>query len=189
MALVAFTKTCAKHSPGATRLVIFNAKEIDTATLASGDLTVLTMKTAGDSVEIAVDRDSLKVISEGTGTKNGISYVTQAVEFTLAKIDKAVIETINSLADASPCGMGALVYTNNKVWLCAGLQKTAVATVAEGVNGLFLPSHVGDTGSDPTAEDGDMFTIRLEGVLPDHVIPVASGSVITPANVNLVAPE
>jgi hypothetical protein len=193
MALSTFAKTCLAHMAGATRLIIFDIKKIATATIDAGTLKVLTLDAAGDSVEIPIDRDSLKVISEGTGSKSGVKYVTQAVEFTISRVDKDSIKAISTMADHATCGLGALVYTNNKGWLCAGLNVigslygTVAATAAEGINGLFMPSAVGDTGVDPTDDAGDMFTVRLEGVFPDHVLPVTANSTVTAATTTLIA--
>ncbi len=192
MALSSFVKTCAAHMAGATRLVIFDIKKVDAATIDAGTLKVLTLDAITDSVEIPVDRDSLKVISEHTGSKKGGKYVTQAVEFSIAKIDKDTIKTVTTMADHSTCGLGALVYTNNKGWLCAGLNVigslygTEAATAAEGINGLFMPSGLGDTGVDPTDDASDMFAVRLEGVFPDHVLPVTSTSTVTAGATTLI---
>ena len=180
MALTAFTKTCAKHTPGSSRLILFDITTVETATIDDGELKVLTLDAATDAVEIEIDRDSLVFMSEGTGTKNGVAYVTQSVEFNISKINKAAIDTINSIMNQSACGMGALVYTNNKTWISLGLETVAADTIvaAQGIHGMFAASTAANGGTDPTQEDGDVFAVRLEGVFPDHVIPVMSSSTV-----------
>lgn len=189
MALQAFTKTCAKHTPGNSRLGLFDIKEVATCAITAGELTELTLNDAADIVEIDIDRDNLVVNSEGVGTKGGVNYVTQSVEFSIAKVNTDAIKTINSLADHSACGLGAIVYTNNKVWLVAGMNINADGDAAEGIHGMFLASANGSTGSDQTAEDGDMYSVRLEGVLPDHIIPVNPDQVVDLTVATVVAEE
>lgn len=171
MALGAYLRTCAKHTPGNQSLILFEANDVDTLTIAASAVTDLTLSGTNKAYYAEFDIDGLKRIEEGVTTKGGLFYVTQKVEFKLSKASVSLYDFVKGLADQSPCGIGAIVVdSNGNSWLMG----TALDSATSGeVKGLYLSSSNFDSGMAINEDDMDMFTITLERVIKNYSIPIS----------------
>jgi hypothetical protein len=189
MAITTYTKSCAKHTPGIARVILFEADStsIDTVTATADGLTVLTMAAAGDSVEVPVDRDGVTRMDEITQTKSGLTYVTQKLEMDISKASKDLQLLITTMIDTAVCGLGALVLDNNGVWWAMGLTQTAATTIQDGGYGMYVSSANFTSGKEVTEDGGDKYVITLEGVFPYPALPVKALSVVAVGTTALVS--
>lgn len=172
MAIANYSKTCSKNVAGALTVWLTEATNITAGTVVNDEITVLTLGTAKTFKTIDVDQDSITAMSEGTGTGSNISYVN-SIEIKLSKLSAAQRTLINSLMDASPCGIVALVKDGNGLYQCYGWNETDLTT-----RGLKLVSDSFTTGTAPDDAEGNKSTIRLECKTGYRVLTVKSTSTV-----------
>lgn len=172
MALAGFTKICAKNTPGNSLLWLIEASKVSAVTIVTDEITVLTTTTGSTFQVYEVDQDSLVRGEEGVGTSSNISYV-HSIDFTLAKPTAAMRTAINALADASPCGIIAILKDGNGLYWVEGYN----ATDGTG-RGLKLVTDSTTSGAAPDDEAGNKTTIRLETKSGFKSLPVKSTSVV-----------
>lgn len=172
MAIANYTKVCSKNVPGASLLWITESDNISSVTVVSDEVTVVTMNGATTFKVFDVDQDTLVRMEEGTGTGHNISYV-HSIEAAFSKPSAAMRTALNSLADASPCGMIALVKDGNGTHWLVGYNEIDL-----GERGLKLVQDNVTTGSAPDDAEGSKATIRLETKSGYKALPVKAGSVI-----------
>lgn len=184
MALGAYLKTCARHTPGNLKLILVPADKADTITIASGEVTILTLEGSGDKAyEVEFDLDGLKRTEEGVTTKGGLFNVTQKLEMHLSKSSKTLKDFITGLADQSVCGLVAIVEDANGVRWVMGVKEGATSGVAKG---MYMESGNFDSGMAPDEEEGDKFVVTLTGLMPNYSIPVKSTSTIGTATAGVI---
>ena len=172
MALPGFTKICAKNTPGMSLLWLIEASSVTASTIVADEITVLTLLTSTAFKVYEVDQDTLVRGEEGVGTSSNISYV-HSIDFTLAKPTAAMRTSINALADASPCGMIAIMRDGNGLYWVVGYNATDGNS-----RGLKLVTDSTTSGAAPDDEDGQKTTIRLETKSGFKQLPVAAASTV-----------
>ncbi len=154
MAIATYTKVCEKNVSGNARVFIAEMSGITSITVTAGEITAVTATTAFK--ESQADIDSLIRTEVATGTRSNISYVHR-VEMKFQKPDLALNTFRNSLADASPCGMAAIIQdSNGECWL-SGWNETDTTS-----RGLFLAQDDTNSGALPSDEDAQNVTVALE---------------------------
>lgn len=186
MSISAYTKTCASHTPGNKQLILIAGADVTSVTLESGEVTAMVQDGANKAVIIPFDSDGLVRMEEQTATKGGLLYVVQKLEFHLSKSSKALGDLIKSIADASPCGILAIVTDNNNSrWLLGSDIQSATAAGKD--KGLYMESGNFTSGSAMDDEDGDKFVITLTGMYAHGALHIESTKVIDVAETGLIA--
>lgn len=182
MALAGFTKVCSKNTPGNSLLWLIEASKISTVTIVADGVTVLNTTATGDDFQVyEVDQDTLVRTEEGVGTGHNISYV-HAIEFSLSKPSAALRTSINALADASPCGIVAIMRDGNGVYWVCGYNATDLAS-----RGFKLVQDNMTSGTAPDDEEGSKDVIRLETKSGFKALPVTSGTTVTATGPNIIS--
>jgi len=178
MALAGFTKICSKNTPGNSLLWLIEASKLNSVTITGDEVTAISTDATGDDFQVyEVDQDTLVRTEEGTGTGSNMSYI-HAIEFSFSKPSAAMRTSINALADASPCGIVAIMRDGNGVYWLVGYNATDLAS-----RGLKLVSDTMTTGTAPDDEEGSKDIIRLETksgfkAVPLDATPSATGPTI-----------
>ena len=154
MAIATYTKVCEKNVSGNARVFVAQMSGITSITVTAGEITAITATTAFK--ESQADIDSLIRTEVATGTRSNISYLHR-VEMKFAGPDLALNTFRNSLADASPCGMAAVVQdSNGECWLVGWNDTDTTA------RGLFLVQDDTNSGALPSDTDAQNVTVALE---------------------------
>jgi len=95
-----------------------------------------------------------------------MSYV-HAIEFSLSKPSAAMRTSINAIADASPCGMVAIMRDGNGLYWLVGYSATDLAS-----RGLRLVGDNFTSGTAPDDEEGSKDVIRLESKSGFKALPI-----------------
>lgn len=156
MAIATYSKVCGKNVAGNSRAFIAEMSGITSITVTAGEITAVTATTAFK--EAQADQDSVIRTEVATGTRTNISYVHR-VEMKFQKPNLELNTFRNSLADASPCGMAAIVQdSNGECWLVGWNETDTTA------RGLFLPQDDTNSGAAVSDDDAQNVTIALETV-------------------------
>ena len=175
MALSAFTKVCAKHTPGIQELWLGAKTDFTSGTLASDEVTGLVQ----DLVQWDADIDGIKVEQNATGTKGGLFYVEKSIEIKVSKLDDTILVALRNMVGDSPCGLCAVYKTNNGYWYCSGFEAESTTALSFD-RGYYLETAPVTTGNEPTEEDADMVTITLKGTFDNYdYIVIPDGGAIT----------
>lgn len=173
MALANYSKTCSKNVSGNGLFYLTEASNILTVTINSGEVTALTLATGKSFSVIDNDLDSLIRSQEGTGSGDKFSYVHK-IEAKFSKLSTSLNTLRNAIADASPCGMVALVKDSNGTWWLVGYNAT------DGTERALKAKTDSDTsGAAPDDEAGGMATITLECKSGYLDLPVKSTSTVS----------
>ena len=158
-AIAVYTKACSKNVAGCTALYWCEIANITSFTITSGEISAVTVATGKKFLKAGGDIDTIKRIQEGTGTPGGanISY-RQRVEVAFSKPSTALNTLLNSLADASPCGIYAIVTDGNGTSWLVGYNATDTNK-----RPLRLVQDNLDSGFSP-AEDANKNMVALETV-------------------------
>jgi hypothetical protein len=177
MALATYTKSCSKNVAGNGLFYLTEASNINTVTISAGEVTALTLYTAKAFSVIDNDLDSLIRSQEGTGSGDKFSYMHK-IEAKFSKLSTALNTLRNAIADASPCGMVAMVKDGNGTWWLVGYN------AVDGVERALKAKTDSDTsGNAPDDEAGGMATITLECKSGYLDLPIKSTSTVTTAGV------
>jgi hypothetical protein len=185
MAITAYTKTCARHTPGNTTLILFSADEVAGVVLSSGNVTGITLDSGKTAVVVTADTDGIKTIIEPVTTKGGLYYVTQKIEAHFSKLSATLMGLIEDLADQSVCGIGALVTDNNGGQWLYGANVTSASTAE--VKGLYMETAPYDSGLNLDEEDADKFVVTLTCMVKSLPLPV-TGTIGTPTSGVIATP-
>ncbi len=168
MAIAKYSKTCGKNVPGNSRLFFVEAANISSITVASNEISAVTMQVNGSDTakfrEFGADIDSIKFTIEGTGSA---SYSeVQKLEAKFSKKTTALITAKNSLLDAVACGVAIIRVDNNaKAWLSGYTFKDKNRRAYNKITTNF------DTGAKPSDEGTAAYTITLEAEGFDDELP------------------
>lgn len=156
-AIAVYTKACEKNVGGNAAVFVTEASNLSSVTVTSGEISAITMASGETFHEAQADLDGVLHTQEGAGNANNIAY-THRVEMFFAKPSTALNTFRNSLADASPCGILAIVQDGNgNCWL-VGYNET------DGTNRpLRLVTDSMASGNSPTDEDSQRVTVAIEG--------------------------
>lgn len=158
MAIAAYTKACTKNVGGNSAVYLTEAANITTVTVTSGEISAaITMGSGLTFHEVEADLDNVVHTQEGVGTQTNISY-THRVEMVFSKPSTALNTLRDSLADASPCGVVAIVSDGNGISWLVGYN------VTDGTNrALYLATDSLNSGAAPADDGGQAITVALEG--------------------------
>ena len=170
--LANYTKVCSKNVPGNSTLWLIEADSVSSATVVTDEITVLALTSGSTFKVFDIDQDTLVRTEEGTGTGHNISYV-HGIEFAFSKPSAAMRTAINAIADASPCGMVAIVKDGNGVYWVVGWNQTDLNE-----RGLKLVQDSTTSGSAPDDAEGSKTMIRLETKSGYKALPVKSTSTV-----------
>lgn len=116
-ALAVYAQPCSKTAGGNNLLAITEVSNITGITVTTGEVSAITLGTGLTFKKIAVEQDTLQRTHAGVGSKNNIGY-THQIKYSLSNPDVDLETHANALADASPCGIAAIVLDgNNQAWL------------------------------------------------------------------------
>jgi len=156
MAIASYSKACSKNVGGNSAVYLTEASNIASVTVTSGEISALTMDTGKTFQEVQADLDTVVHTQEGAGSQNNIAY-THRVEMRFGKPSTELNTLRDSLADASPCGILAIVSDGNgESWL-VGYNATDGANRA-----LYLATDSLNSGAEPAEEDSQAITVALE---------------------------
>lgn len=163
MAIAVYAKVCTKNTPGNQSIFYDEVGSITSVTIASGEVTAVTMGT-GTFSEFDADIDSIKLTMEGSG---GSSYFqSNKVEARFSKLTKALVTAKQSLVDAINCGAVAIIVDNNSQAFLVGWNASELGT--RPLNKITANF---DSGMKPSDEDTGAYTITLEGETGYDAVP------------------
>ncbi len=158
MAIAVFTKVCEKNTGGNSRVFLAEAPNATTITVTTGEVAAVTMATGTTFHEVQAEIDTVIRTEAAEGSRSNISY-THRVEMVFAKPTTELNTFRDSLADASPCGILAIVQDGNgECWLI-GYNETDTTN-----RGLYLVQDDTNSGALPNDEGGNSVTIALETI-------------------------
>jgi len=155
-AIVVYTKVCAKNVSGNSAIYWCEIGNITSFTITTGEISAVTVATGKKFFKATAEIDTIIRTEEGVGTPSNISY-KHRVECKFNKPSTALNTLRNSLADASPCGIYAIVTDGNGTsWLvgynATDTNKRPLRLVTDSVN----------SGAAPADAEGNRLTIALE---------------------------
>lgn len=158
MAIAAYSKACEKNVGGNSAVFVVEASLVDTVTVTTGEISALTMTSTNEFQQVQADLDSVVHTQEGAGSQNNMAY-THRVEMRFSKPSTELNTLRNSLADASPCGILAIVQDGNgECWLVGWSENDGIARA------LFLATDSLNSGATPTDENSQAITVALQCV-------------------------
>lgn len=157
MAIAVYTKACSKNVGGNSAVYVTEASNVNSVTVTTGEITAaITMASGKTFHEVQADLDSVVHTQEGEGSQQNIAY-THRVEMKFAKPSATTNALRDSLADASACGIIAIVTDGNGTSWLVGYNET------DGTNrALYLATDSLNSGAEPAEEDSQAVTIALE---------------------------
>ena len=154
-AIAVFNRTCAKNVGGNATLFWTEMASMTSFTVTAGEISAVTPNATARFMEAQGDIDTIVRKETGEGVGNNIKYVHR-LEVKFQKPSTALNTLRNSLADASPCGILAIVQDNNgKCWLM-GWNQTDLK-----LRGLRLKQDSIESGAKPS-DEANQCTIALE---------------------------
>lgn len=168
MAIAKYAKTCAKNVAGNISVFVAEAANITAVTITTGEVSAITG--ASGFKEVEAELDSIAREQEAVGVANGNNLsITHRIRMKFAKQSTALNTLRESLADASPCGMLAIVMDGNgQAWMIG-------YSASEGTKrGLRLATDTGSSGESPADEEGGAFEIVLESTSGYYDLPFDS---------------
>jgi hypothetical protein len=154
-AIAVFQRACAKNVGGNATLFWTEMASMTSFSVTSGEISAVTPNAAARFMEAQGDIDSIMRKETGEGMGNNIKYLHR-LEVKFQKPSKELNTLRNALADASPCGILAIVQDNNgKCWLM-GWNQTDLK-----LRGLRLKQDVIESGAKPS-DEANQCMIALE---------------------------
>ncbi len=157
-AINVYSKTCSKNVGGNSAVFLTEAGNLASVTVTAGEISAISMTASETFHEAEADLDGILHTQEGAGNANNIAY-THRIEMYFAKPSATLNAFRDALADASPCGILAIIQDGNgNCWL-VGYNAT------DGVKrSLRLVQNGMNSGNAPTDEDSQRVTVALEGI-------------------------
>lgn len=128
----AFTKICEARSGGVKNIFIVSREEIAAAgfTLLAGEYSAVTMVAGKVFFKFGFDQDTAEHRFTSTLEANSLAVDNQ-VEFYLGKLGTNLRNSLQEIADSSPCGMVVIVEDNNSVKWVYGYTENHKTHVTE----------------------------------------------------------
>lgn len=153
-ALGIFARVCGKNVSGVQKVFIAEKSVVTAITVTSGEISAITGTTPFMRVDIEQDSGEWEQEDSKVGQNN--TMIKNVIRFLLAKPAKEMNTFINSLIDASPCGLYTIVTDGNgQNWL-VGYDSTALTS-----RSLRYLSGKQKTGKVPSDADGQTKLIEL----------------------------
>jgi hypothetical protein len=154
MSISNYARSIVRNHPGNRHLFLTEVSNILDVTITSGEASAISMINGTSFKEIQADSDSIKRMEVGSGNASNF-YIIHQVEFKCRKPRLALNTLIDSLADASACGIAAIVIDSNGLGWLIGWNETD-----EGTRALYLDEAEGDSARLPL-DDGNRTAIKL----------------------------
>lgn len=166
MVLAVYSKTCSKNVSGNSRIFIAEIANISVITVTAGEITAITASSS--FMEIEADVDSIIRTEEPiTGKLNRTMDIS--VDMKLSRPTAAVNTLRNSLADASPCGMAALVRDGNGTWWLVGYNEEDLLT-----RPLYLSEDGMTSGAELVDLEGNKVSAKLSRSMAEPSLPLSA---------------
>ena len=142
-----FSKICETRSGGVKNIWIVSRENIAAAgfTLTAGEYSAVTMVSGKVFYKFGFDQDSAAHRWTGTNEGNSLSVDNQ-VEFFLGKLSTLLRNSLQDIADSSPCGMVVIVEDNNNVKWVFGYSENHVTHITEEGRPMKLLTAEADSG-------------------------------------------
>ncbi len=148
-----FVKTCAARSGGLVEVFLANRDDVDTFTISGGIYTAVSMVGSGVFHKFEFEQDTANLLETAT-RENGSLKIDHILEFFLGKLDQTQRDRLQEIADASNCGMVAIVKDANVQRWVVGYSENFLKE-----RPLELQTGAGDTGKAFTDLNGTTVTI------------------------------
>lgn len=155
-AIAAFSRTCGKNVTGNSSVYFTEKDNVATVTVTSGEISAVTMESGKTFLQADVDLDTLIRTQEGEGTANNVKY-THRIEMKFSNLDANLNTFRDSIAEASACGIIAIVTDGNATSWMVGFNDTD-----QFARPLRLVQDSDSSGAEPGEEDSGLTTIALE---------------------------
>ena len=151
MALTGYKRSCGKRSGGIRSIALVEADKIQSVTKApDGErFSAVELNDGASFVGYRFEEDQA-LYEETVSYDSGSLMVTHSLSMALGRMDAASRQAVEELIEASPCGIVAVVVTNNGDALLVGYSEKFGTERA-----LHLDRSIGTTGrklSDSTSE-------------------------------------
>lgn len=155
-AIAVYTKVCAKNVSGNTALYWCEISNITSFTITAGEISTVTVATGKKFLKADAEIDTIDRTEVETGTGSNLS-IKHTVMAKFNKPSTALNTLRNSLADASPCGIYAIVTDGNGTSWLVGYNATDTNK-----RPLRLISGTVNSGLTPADAEGNRYSITLE---------------------------
>lgn len=156
MSILNYIKICEKNVPGNMHLFLTEAANVLNVIVTSGEVSDIVMTGTTTFKEIQADQNGLIRLIKELGSQ-GKEYYEHFVNFVCGKASKELNILADSLSEASPCGIIAIVMdSNSQAWLI-GWNETD-----KGTRPLYLNSDNFTSGKDLTEAEGGKRTFDLK---------------------------
>lgn len=167
MALAKFAKTCAKNTPGNSKVFLAQVADITSITVMAGEVSAVTMGSGLKFGQFGADADTIQFTLEGKG---GTTYaMTYNLLMKFSKKSKALIAAVDALRAATPCGIVAIRQDANGVCLLSGWND-----IDKGGRPYNQLTDSYDSGTKPDDEGASSYSVTLTGMSGYDEIPFDS---------------
>ena len=168
MSILNYIKVCEKNVAGNMYLFLTEAANVFNVVVTAGEVTDIVMTGVATFKEIQADQNGLIRQVKQLGSQ-GKEYYEHFVNFVCGKASKELNTLADSLSEASPCGIVAIVMdSNGQAWL-VGWNETD-----EGDRPLFLNTDNFTSGKDLTEVEGGKRTFDLKTISSFLDLPLDS---------------
>lgn len=185
MPIVNYITPCGKNLGGNSYLFLTEAVNIIQVTVSGGEVTDIVMASGTAFRQIQFDTDTLKRRFTGNRTKRSFIFYDHLVEFICSKASVAQNVLSVALADASPCGVVAIVMdANSKAWLVGysetELVKRPLYLNINEFNSGDLPTAVSGNGKFTLTGQNDQIDLPADDTINDYITgSIAAGTDLT----------
>ena len=161
MAIGNYIRTCAKNTPGNSKILISEAADIASVTIDSNnEITDIVMDTTTEKFhELQVKPNTIRRRQEITG-KGGVINVKHIIQMSFIGLSRELNDLRESIHDALACGLCAIVLdktTTPKAWLVGWSESNL------GDDSLDAIEAEDDTGISSADEDMGQYNITISG--------------------------
>lgn len=156
MGIINFIRTCAKNIGGNMYVFLTEVANIYSITVTAGEVSDIKMVDTNTFKQIQADANGIvRLCLEGSTEQSKVFY-NHTVAMTISKARTELNDLANQLAEASACGIVAIVMdSNGQSWL-VGYGETD-----KGERPLFLQADNFTSGKDLTEPEGGKRTFQL----------------------------
>ena len=165
MALTGYTRSCDSFSAGVKELYLIPKSDVTSFTLASdGSYSTATLATGKVWTKFEFEPHQCEWKPEGEVADNGVYVEKNTIEAYFSKLSQSLRDAIQSVVDASPCGMYAVVKEYNdsaisgadRQWLIGYNEKDGTGEPVR------MKTDAGTTGKSKTDNNGTTLTLYCE---------------------------
>ena len=167
MALAKFAKTCAKNTPGNSKVFLAQVADVTSITVSSGEVSAVTMGSSLKFGQFGADTDTIQYTHEGKG---GTTYaMTYNLIMKFSKKTKTLVAAVDTLRAAIPCGIVAVRQDANGQCFLSGWND-----IDKGGRPYNTLTDSFDSGTKPDDEGANSYTVTLTGMSGYDEIPFDS---------------